>query len=78
MPELRRFLGIVIYMCFRDRAPAHFHAEYGEFEVVVNIATGEVSGKFPPRAQRLILEWCVLYIGASCWKTGRGRFVKSL
>jgi len=61
MPELSRFLGIVIYMYFRDHAPAHFHAEYGEFEIIVDIATGEVRGKFPPRAQRLVLEWYALH-----------------
>lgn len=61
MPELSRFLGIVIYMYFRDHTPPHFHAEYGEFEIVVDIATGEASGTFPARAQRLVLEWHALH-----------------
>jgi hypothetical protein len=28
MPELCRFLGIVIYMLYDDHRPPHFHAEY--------------------------------------------------
>jgi len=32
VPELSRFLGIVIYMYYRERAPPHFHAEFAEFE----------------------------------------------
>jgi hypothetical protein len=29
MPEISRFLGIVIAMYFKDHGPPHFHAEYG-------------------------------------------------
>jgi hypothetical protein len=31
MPEISRFLGIVIAMYYRDHAPPHFHAIYGDF-----------------------------------------------
>lgn len=48
-------------MYFQDHSPPHFHAEYGEFEIVVDIGNGGVSGKFPPRAQRLVLEWHALH-----------------
>jgi hypothetical protein len=47
MPELSRFLGIVIAMYYRDHAPPHFHAVYAEYEATINIRTGEVVGKFP-------------------------------
>jgi hypothetical protein len=33
MPELCRFLGIVIGVFPRDHTPAHFHAVYGEYPV---------------------------------------------
>jgi len=33
VPELSRFLGIVITMFYRDHAPPHFHASYGEFDI---------------------------------------------
>ena len=61
MPELSRFLGIVIYMYYREHAPPHFHAEYGEFEITVDVETGVVSGKFPRRALNLVLEWYTLH-----------------
>ena len=46
MPELSRFLGIVIAMFYRAHAPPHFHATYGEFEITVGIEDGIVTGKF--------------------------------
>jgi len=61
MPELSRFLGIVIYMYYRDHEPAHFHAVYGEFEITVQIPTGVVTGRFPRRALNLVLEWYALH-----------------
>jgi hypothetical protein len=30
VPEISRFLGIVITMFYRDHGPPHFHASYGE------------------------------------------------
>ena len=57
MPEVSRFLGIVIAILYREHNPPHFHATYGEFEITVGILDGIVSGKFPKRALRLVLEW---------------------
>ena len=57
MPEICRFLGISIYMYYRDHAPPHFHAQYGDYEVTVELESGVVEGKFPRRALRAILEW---------------------
>jgi hypothetical protein len=58
MPEISRFLGIVIRMYYADHAPAHFHAEYGEYQVKVFIETGVVEGRFPRRALAHVIEWC--------------------
>jgi hypothetical protein len=49
------------YMYYREHAPPHFHAEYGEFEITVEIESGVVSGRFPRRALGLVLEWCVIH-----------------
>ena len=57
MPEISRFLGIVIAMYYRDHAPPHFHAIYGVFEVTVEIALGHVNGTFPGRALAHVQEW---------------------
>ena len=61
VPEVSRFLGIVIYFYYRDHPPAHFHAEYGEYEITVDINTGIVTGKFPRRALNAVLEWYELH-----------------
>ncbi|MEM9446672.1 MAG: DUF4160 domain-containing protein [Verrucomicrobiota bacterium] len=60
MPEICRFLGIVIYMYFNDHSPPHFHAEYGSNEILVNINTLEImEGNFPRRAKNLVMEWAM-------------------
>jgi hypothetical protein len=61
MPEISRFLGISIYMYYREHVPPHFHAEYGEYEAIVEIQSGVVSGKLPRRALNLVLDWCELH-----------------
>ena len=57
MPEITRFLRIVVQMYFEDHLPPHFHARYGEFRVKGFLASGIVEGRFPPRALRHLLEW---------------------
>jgi hypothetical protein len=45
-------------MYWRDHAPAHFHALYGEHEALIDIATLTIMrGSLPKRAQALVLEW---------------------
>lgn len=61
MPVISRFLGIIIAMYWDDHQPPHFHAKYGEYEITINITTGEIEGKFPKRALRLVLEWYDLH-----------------
>ena len=57
MPEISRFLGIVIAMYYNDHAPPHFHARYGDYEAVIAVATGEViDGSLPPRVLGLVQE----------------------
>ncbi len=57
MPEISRFLGIVVYMLYDDHRPPHFHAEYGEYRISVEINSGIVEGRFPRRALKAVLEW---------------------
>jgi uncharacterized protein DUF4160 len=61
LPEISRFLGIIIAMYYRDHRPPHFYAIYGDYEVVVNIENGVIEGRFPRRAVRLVLEWYELH-----------------
>jgi hypothetical protein len=61
MPVISRFLGIAIAIYYRDHAPPHFHALYGDSEITVSIRDGRVHGEFPRRAQALVLEWLELH-----------------
>lgn len=61
MPEISRFLGIVIGLYYKDHAPPHFHSVYGEYEIIVEIETGVVQGRFPRRALQHVLEWLATY-----------------
>lgn len=61
MPEISRFLGIVIGMFHREHGPPHFHAAYGEYHITVDIRTGAVTGQFPRRALNHVLEWYELH-----------------
>lgn len=61
MPEISRFLGIVITMHYNDHEPAHFHARYGEFRITMQIESGVVEGRFPRRALNHVMEWCDLH-----------------
>ena len=61
MPEISRFLGIVIGMFFNEHGLPHFHAVYGEHTITVEIESGKIRGEFPGRALRLVLEWSELH-----------------
>ena len=61
MPVLSRFYGIVVYMNYRDHEPPHFHARYQDQEVLVELESGIVTGSFPKRALRFLLEWMDLH-----------------
>ena len=62
MPEICRFLGIVIKMFFDDHNPPHFHAEYGDDAAQIDIRTLSVlGGKLSPRVLGLVIEWATLH-----------------
>ena len=44
-------------MYWDDHLPPHYHAKYGQYEILVEIETGVFMGKFPKRALRHVLEW---------------------
>jgi hypothetical protein len=76
MPEISRFLGIVIAMFYNEHRPPHFHAKYGEHQIVMNIETGDVmEGYFPTRALGLVREWHSIHKGdlLENWRFVEGR-----
>ena len=58
MPEISRFLGIVVVMSSREHRPAHFHAKYADQTGVFSIADLKlIEGSLPNRVISLVLEW---------------------
>ena len=45
-------------MYYKDHAPPHFHAIYGEHETIVDIRNIRIhEGSLPRRAKTMVLEW---------------------
>ena len=62
MPELSRFLGVVVYMYFNDHNPPHFHVEYGEYEASITINNlALLGGDLPSRILGYVIEWASLH-----------------
>jgi hypothetical protein len=62
MPSICRFYGIVIWIYWSDHNPPHFHAEYGEHEILIKIDDLSIySGYLPSRAFGLLMEWALLH-----------------
>jgi len=62
MPTISMFYGILIKMFFDDHAPPHFHAEYGEHELVITISPIKIiKGNAPKRVKSMVLEWAALH-----------------
>ncbi len=58
MPEVSRFLGIIITFNYDEHNPPHFHAKYGEFNGLFLIKELRMSeGNLPKKVKNLILEW---------------------
>lgn len=75
MPESSRFFGIVIAMYYSDHGPPHFHARCAGHDATMRISDGLVSGKLPPRALGMVLEWYIQHRGqlAENWELARLR-----
>ena len=62
MPEICRFLGIIIAMYYNEHAPPHFHAKYAGQRAAFSIRDLRIiEGKLPQRVISLVLEWAFLH-----------------
>jgi hypothetical protein len=62
MPEICRFLGIVITMYFDEHNPPHFHVRYNECRASIEIESLNVmTGRIPARVRGLVEEWAELH-----------------
>jgi hypothetical protein len=62
VPEICRFLGIVIAMYYRDHSPPHFHVRYAGHRASISLnPLAVLEGSLPPRALGLVMEWATLH-----------------
>jgi hypothetical protein len=62
MPEISRFLGIIISMYFDEHNPPHFHAHYNEYRASVDIRNLNImAGSLPAKVRGLVEEWAELH-----------------
>jgi len=62
MPEICRFLGIVISMYFDEHNPPHFHVQYNDYRAVIGIRDlNQLDGQLPAKVRGLVLEWAEIH-----------------
>lgn len=62
MPTISMFRGIKITMYWNDHQPPHFHAFYGDNEVLVSIRDLEaLEGSLPNKQLKMLLGWAALH-----------------
>jgi len=62
VPEISRFLGIIIAMYYKDHNPPHFHARYNDYKAIISIKDlSVIEGKLPPKVLGLVIEWASIY-----------------
>jgi hypothetical protein len=62
MPEISRFLGIIITMYYNDHPPPHFHVRYNQQKAIIDIQNlSMLEGKLTPRVFGLVIEWAAIH-----------------
>lgn len=62
MPEISRFLGIIITMYYKDHNPPHFHVKYGDYRAIFSISDLKLmQGNLPARVISLVVEWAFIH-----------------
>ena len=62
MPEISRFVGIVIAIYWQEHGVPHFHAKYGGQRASFSIEDFRLlEGSLPPRVTGLVQEWASLH-----------------
>lgn len=81
MPEISRFLGIIIFMYFDEHNPPHFHVKYNEHRAVMDIQSLNIlAGYVPVKVRGLVEEWAELHQQEllEMWNTKDFRKIKPL
>jgi len=62
MPRISYFYGIVVTMYHDEHNPPHFHVLYSGAQASFALEPlRRVRGRWPGRAERLVLEWAALH-----------------
>jgi Domain of unknown function (DUF4160) len=62
MPEISRFLGIIITMYYNDHPPPHFHVRYNQQKAIIDLKNLSIlEGKLSPKVLGLVIEWAALH-----------------
>ncbi|MCA2642118.1 MULTISPECIES: DUF4160 domain-containing protein [Microcystis] len=62
MPEISRFLGIIITMYYNDHSPPHFHVRYNQQKAIIDIKNLAIlRGQLSPRILGLVIEWAAIH-----------------
>ncbi|MFM6320931.1 MAG: DUF4160 domain-containing protein [Microcystis panniformis] len=62
MPEISRFLVIIITMYYNDHTPAHFHVRYNQQKAIIDIKNLTIlQGQLSPRILGLVIEWAAIH-----------------
>lgn len=69
VPEICRFLGIVIMINYNEHDPPHFHARYGRQKISVRVADDGVTGDSQRKRWRTFLSGGT-FIAPSWLRTG--------
>ena len=81
MPEISRFLGIIISMYFDEHNPPHFHVRYNEYRASIGINDlNVIVGKLPAKVRGLVEEWAELHASEllKMWDTKEFHSIKPL
>ena len=58
MPTVHKIGSIKIKLYYKDHLPPHFHAQYNEFEILIEIRSLEkYAGDLPKKQLKIVLEW---------------------
>jgi hypothetical protein len=58
MPILENINGIKIHVYNGEHRPPHIHADYNEYEILIEIETGKIyAGEMPNRQLKTIFDW---------------------
>jgi hypothetical protein len=82
MPEISRFLGIIIRMFYDEHNPPHLHAEYADNKVLLDFHGNILRGDLGSRAAlRLVREWIDIHVAELMedWELARsGKEIKKI